>query len=295
MPSQEHQTLCEAVLSMPFFAETVAETRANFAMLEYLFPVGDEIRCSAVTAGSAPAEWVAAPGVSERRTVLYLHGGGYVLGSVATHRQLAARISAAGDASVLLLEYRLAPEHPFPAAVDDAVDAYRWLLDQGRSPAEVVIAGDSAGGGLAVATLVAVRDAGLPLPAAAVCLSPWADLELVGPSMEANAATDRLLGFAVLADMRDAYLGGRDPREPLASPIHADLAGLPPLYLQVSASECLHDDAARLAEIVTAAGGDVTVDRWDGLLHVFQLFATLPETTDAMTRIGDFIRARARV
>jgi epsilon-lactone hydrolase len=294
MPSQEHEALCEAVLSMPFFAETLAETRANFSMLEYLFPVGEEIRCRAVTAGSAPAEWVMAPGVSDRRTVLYLHGGGYVLGSVATHRQLAARISAGADASVLLLDYRLAPEHPFPAAVDDAVDAYRWLLDQGRSAAELVIAGDSAGGGLAVATLLAARDGGLPLPAAAVCLSPWADLELVGPSMEGNATTDQLLGFAVLADMRDTYLGGRDPREPLASPIHADLAGLPPLYLQVSASECLLDDALRLAEIVTAAGGEVTVDRWDGLLHVFQLFATLPETTDAMTRIGDFIKARTR-
>jgi acetyl esterase/lipase len=266
--------------------------RANLEMLTAAAPVPEDIVCERVHAGGVPAEWVTAPGAGSR-VVLYLHGGGYVVGSVNTHRDLAGRLSRAAGARVLVLDYRLAPEHPFPAAVDDALAAYRWLLSDGRVPTDVAIGGDSAGGGLTLATLVALRDAGLPLPAAGVCLSPWTDLAGTGESLRTKAAVDPMVQWSRLAQMADAYLAGQDARTPLASPLYADLRDLPPLLIQVGTAETLLDDATRIAERAQAAGVDVTLEPWDDMIHVFQAFAgLLPEGQQAVERIGAFIRAQ---
>jgi phosphinothricin tripeptide acetyl hydrolase len=172
---------------------TTAERRAQYEKAERFFPTPAAVQVEHVTAGAAPAEWLTAPGARADAAVLYLHGGGYVIGSPRSHRHLAAAIGAAAAARVLLPEYRLAPEHPFPAAIDDAVAAYRWLLDRGIAPARIAIAGDSAGGGLTVATLLALRDAGAPLPAAGVCVSPWTDLTCSAASYESRAEADPIV------------------------------------------------------------------------------------------------------
>jgi acetyl esterase/lipase len=202
-------------------------------------------------------------------------------------------VSRAAAARVLLVDYRLAPEYPHPAAVQDATAAYRWLLAQGCKPGRLAIAGDSAGGGLTVATLVALRDAGTPLPAAGVCLSPWVDLEGVGESMRAKADLDPMVYHDGLLQMAALYLNGLDPRTPLAAPLYADLRGLPPLLIQVGTAETLLDDSVRLAARAREADVDVTLEPWDDMIHVFQAFAgVLPEGQQAVDRIGEFVRAR---
>ena len=248
-----------------------------------------------VDAGGVPAEWVSAPSAETNRAVLYLHGGGYVVGSPASHREMAARLSAAAGARVLVIDYRLAPEHPFPAAVDDATAAYRWLLAQGVEPSGAAICGDSAGGGLTVAALVALRDAGDPLPAAGVCLSPWVDMEALGESMTARAKLDLMVGRDGLLDSAAKYLAGADPRSPLAAPLYADLQGLPPLLIQVGTSETLYDDSTRLDERARAAGVDVTLQTWKEMVHVWHLFAPmLPEGQQAIEAIGEYLREQWR-
>jgi acetyl esterase/lipase len=276
-------------------ANTVDEMRANFAQAMAATQVAPDIRVTPVNAGGVPAEWIAAPGAVEERVVLYLHGGGYVLCSVSTHRDMISRLARAAQARALGLEYRLAPEHPFPAAVEDATAAYRWLLASGIQPARLVIAGDSAGGGLTVATLVALRDAGDPLPAAGVCLSPWVDLEGIGDSMTTRAAADPFVRKDMIHSLAQLYLGERNPRTPLAAPLYAELRGLPPLLIQVGTAETLFDDATRLAERARAAGVQVTLDVWEDMIHVWQLFAAmLPEGQQAIERLGAFIRERTR-
>jgi acetyl esterase/lipase len=234
------------------------------------------------------------PNATGNRTILYVHGGGYVIGCPADYREMIPRIARAAQARALAVDYRLAPENPHPAAVDDAVQAYRWLLDQGVRPEEIVVAGDSAGGGLAVATLVAARDAGLPLPAAGVCISPWVDMEGTGDSMTANAERDPLVKKDLIAGMAQAYLGDQDPRSPLAAPLHADLRGLPPLLIQVGTAETLLDDARRLSERAKAAGVNVTLEEWPDMIHVWHFFGSfLPEGQQASDRIGEFVMERA--
>ena len=243
-----------------------------------------------VNAGGVPAEWVAAEGSAADRAVLYLHGGGYVVGSVRTHRVMMTGLSQASGARVLGLEYRLAPEHPFPAPVEDAVAAYRWLLGEGYEPGRIAVAGDSAGGGLTVAAMVQLRYLGLPMPGAAVCFSPWVDLEGVGESMDANAEIDPMVGREGLAFMAGAYLDGLDARAPLAAPLYADLRGLPPTLIQVGSAETLLDDATRLAAKAREAGIEVQLDVWEDMIHVWQLFAPiLPEGQQALAQAGDFI------
>jgi acetyl esterase/lipase len=272
---------------------TVAEMRANFATAMAAFQAAPDVTVTPVDAGGVPAEWIVAPGAAAERVVLYLHGGGYVVCSVSTHRDLIARISRAAQARALGVEYRLAPEHPFPAAVEDATAAYRWLLATGVSPSRIAIAGDSAGGGLTVATLVALRDAGDPLPAAGICLSPWVDLEGIGDSMTTKAAVDPFVHQEMIQFLGQQYLGEHSPRTPLAAPLYADLRGLPPLLIQVGTAETLLDDATRLAERARAVGVQVTLDIWEDMIHVWQLFASiLPEGQQAIERLGTFMRER---
>lgn len=235
-----------------------------------------------------PGEWVESPGADRGRVLFYLHGGGYRSGSCVTHRDLAARLSLASGTRVLLLEYRLAPEHPFPAAVEDAAAGYRWLIG-GISPENVVIGGDSAGGGLALATMVRLREQGVALPAAAVLLSPWVDLTMTGPSIRTHAGLDPSGSREKLAEAADLYLAGADPKDPLASPLYADLRGLPPMLIQVGDHELLLSDSTRLAEAAEAA----TLDVWEEMWHVWHLSADeLPEGRHAIKRAGEFVRQR---
>ena len=272
---------------------TLAERRAQYERAEKVFPTPPEVKVERVAAPVAPAEWLRPPSAAPGRVVLYLHGGGYVIGSPRSHRHLAAAIATAAGSSALLLEYRCAPEAPFPAAVDDAVAAYRWLLDQGVSARGIAIAGDSAGGGLTVATLLALRDAGLPLPAAGVCISPWVDLTCGGASYATKAATDPIVKRAGVEEMARAYLGAADRRTPLASPLFADLRGLPPLLIQVGSEEVLLDDSVQLAERAKAAGVDTTLEVWDEMIHVWHWFLPmLDEAEAAIATIGRFARAR---
>ena len=275
---------------------TVAERRQGFDLLAAKLPMASDITCEKVDAAGVPAAWVVAPGAERERVLLYLHGGGYVIGSINTHRDLAGRLSRAAVARVLLIDYRLAPEHPYPAAVDDATTAYRWLLRNGATPAHTVIAGDSAGGGLTVAALVALRDAAEPLPAAGVCLSPWVDLEGIGESMTTKAGVDPIVQRPGLLWFAHLYLGGGNPRTPLAAPLYADLHDLPPLCIQVGQAETLLDNATRLADRAKAAGVDVTLEAWEEMIHVWHLFAAmLPEGQQAIERLGEYIRQRTPV
>jgi monoterpene epsilon-lactone hydrolase len=290
MASPQLQMAIDAMKSlMKTPPPTLPEMRAAFE--QSAMPAQPDVKSEPISAGGVDAQWIAAPGADPNRVVLYLHGGGYVLGSVNTHRDLIGRISRAGQARMLALNYRLAPESPFPAAVDDAVAGYRYLIDGGFKPARLAVAGDSAGGGLTVAALVAIRDAGLPLPAAGVCLSPWVDLEGQGDSMTTRAKADPVVQREGLAGMAQAYLAGKDPRTPLAAPLYADLKGLPPLLIQVGDSETLLDDSNRIAARARAAGVEVKLEVWPEMIHVWQLFASfLPEGQEAVEGIGKFIR-----
>ena len=251
------------------------------------------VNTEAVDTNGVPAEWVVADDADSSRTILYLHGGGYVSGSIISHRGLAASLSRSANARVLNVGYRLAPEHRFPAAVDDTISAYRWLLASGADPANTAMGGDSAGGGLAVAALVAIKEAGLPMPAAALCLSPWVDMEGLSESFDTRAALDPMVQRVGLRAMAAEYLGEADPKSPLASPIYADLTGLPPLIIQVGTSETLYDDATWLRDHATKAGVDVTFEGWDEMIHVWHHFAsTLPEAQQAVDRLGEFVKEK---
>ncbi|HEV8718932.1 MAG TPA: alpha/beta hydrolase [Candidatus Binatia bacterium] len=292
MASPQLQMAIEAFKTIGEEMAKAPDMKSMRAVMEKMAaPAPADVKCTAVNAGGVPAEWVVAPGAAADRFLLYLHGGGYVMGSINTHREMVSRLSRAAGVRALALDYRLAPENPFPAAVNDATAAYRWLLSQDAKPERTVIAGDSAGGGLALATLVAIRDAKLPLPAAGVCLSPWADMEGVGASMTSKAKEDPVVQKEMLLNMAKLYLGGADPKTPLAAPLHADLRGLPPLLIQVGSAETLLDDASRVTERAKAAGVKVDLEVWNEMIHVWQLFAPiLPEGQEAIEKIGKFIR-----
>jgi epsilon-lactone hydrolase len=270
---------------------TVDEARATFAPAGPVHPVPDDVLVSEVSAGGVRAHWLTAPGVDPDRVLLFLHGGGYELGSLRSDGELAARLGRAGGMRVLFLEYRLAPEHPFPAAVDDVRAAWQWLrADQELSAGSVAVAGDSAGGGLAMALLVATRDAAGALPAAAVLMSPTVDLTSSGASFTERVAEDPISTPALLRKLASDYLAGADPRTPLASPLFASLSGLPPLLVQVGTADLLLSDAERLAAKATEAGVDVLLEVGEGLPHVYQLALGTPEAAEATERIGKFLR-----
>ena len=269
----------------------LAERRKRLDALGSQYGLPADIAAEPVTANGVRAEWTIAPGADASRVLLYLHGGGYVSGSLASHRHMVAEAGRQAGMRTLALDYRLAPEDPFPAAVEDAVAGYRFLLDQGVAPARIAVGGDSAGGGLTVALLVSLRDEGLPLPACAWVVSPWVDLEGLGESMTALAAADPMVQKPYLDEIARAYLNGADPRTPLAAPLHADLRGLPPLLIQVGAAETLLDDSARLAQRAGAADVRVTLEVWPEMIHVWHLFhPQLAAGRKALASAGRFLR-----
>jgi epsilon-lactone hydrolase len=294
MSQEQLQAIIQQLRTNPLLENPdLAVVRAGFEEMGAMFPVPEDVRREPVSANGVKAEWVTAPGAANDRAILYLHGGGYVIGSINTHRALAASISRAAKARVLVIDYRLAPECPHPAAVEDATAAYRWIVKQGISPKRIAIAGDSAGGGLTISTLVALREAGDQLPAAGVCLSPWVDLEGIGESMTKCAELDPMVKKDGLVQLAALYLGGKSPRTPLAAPLYADLSGLPPLLIQVGTWETLLDDASRIAERARKAGVDVTYEPWEGMIHVWQLFAPmLDEGKEAIEKIGKFVQSK---
>lgn len=253
-------------------------------------PVPRQVRIERVRTDAVRGEWVRAGRVAEGRAFLYLHGGGYFFGSRRMYRPLTWRLAAATERPVLAIDYRLMPEHTLDDARADAVAAYEALLAQGYAAEDLVIGGDSAGGHLTLVTLMALRDAGLPLPRAAVVLSPWADLSGAPPSRWINRRRDALIPAAKLAWLGAYYAEGRDPRDPMLSPVHGDYTGLPPLLVIYSGSEILADDARRVAERARDCGVDVTVRRWDGVVHAFPVFADiLPEGRAALRHIARFL------
>ena len=292
MPSQELKQLVEMLASQPAAGGgNIEAQRAGMEAMLTGLPLPEKVTVNAVRVGELDADWVAMPNSANGRVVLYLHGGGYVMGSRRTHRELAARIARDAAARVLVLEYRLAPEHPFPAAVDDATAAYRWLRKQGIAASSIAIAGDSAGGGLTLATLLALRDAGDALPACAVCLSPWTDLEGTGASAQPGGADDPMVTVAALRDMGRIYAGDA-LRNPLAAPLYAGYKGLPPLLIQVGTREVLLDDSTRVADKARAAGVTVRLEIEEGAPHVWQAMPHVPEAMEAVKRIGAFVRER---
>ena len=246
-----------------------------------------------VEIGDIPAQWLTFPTSHPQRIVYYLHGGAYVMCSIETHRYLIAKIARAADARVLAIDYRLAPEHPYPAALRDALAGYHWLLEQVGDPNRIVIAGDSAGGGLTVSLLIALREKGLPLPAAAVCLCPWADLTLSGESMRTKANEEIIIPVKYIPLAVEAYLDGTAADTTTVSPIFADLTGLPPMLIQAGTSEVLLDDAKRLAQRARDCGVETSLEIWDGMIHVWHFFAiAMPEARAAIRRVGDFIKEK---
>ncbi len=245
-----------------------------------------------VDAGGVPALWAQPDGSAPDRVLLYFHGGGYCFCSVHSHRRLAGHLANAADCRVLSVDYRLAPEHPHPAAVTDALAAYGWLLASGSDPDLIAVAGDSAGGGLAMALLLKLRDGGLPLPGKGVLLSPWVDLAMTAESLITRAQVDARQDPAGTRWCAAQYLAGQDPRDPCASPLYADLTGLPPLYIQAGDWDTLVDDAHRLARKAESFGVPVRFDLFPEMLHTHQIWAgNMPEADDAITRIGTFLRA----
>lgn len=255
-------------------------------------PKGVTVR--SVRAGGVHAEWVEPVGADPQKAVLYLHGGGYCTCSLDTHRGLAARLSLGSGSRLLLVDYRLAPEHPYPAALEDALASYHWLLSEGISPARTVIAGDSAGGGLTLSTAISLREVGDPLPAALTLISPWTDLTFSGESIRTLAAVDPVLKVGG-TPLVDHYTGQHDPANPLISPLFADLRRLPPLFIQVGSDEILLSDSTRLAEKARLSGVDVSLEIWPGMWHVFQVFAPyVPEAQKAIDQIAAHIRAHTQ-
>ncbi|SDN41102.1 alpha/beta hydrolase [Afipia sp. GAS231] len=249
------------------------------------------VKCEQVTAGGVDGEWILPADAPKDRAILYFHGGGFRIGSVTSHRDLIAQIALASGCRVLAINYRLAPEHRFPAALDDALAAYDWMLQQGLKPANIAFAGDSAGGNLALAAMLALCDNKRPLPAAAALMSPWTDLAATGASYLSRAEADPIHQRAMILALAKNYLGGEgDPRDPLVSPLYADFAGLPPLLIQVGDRETVLDDSVMLAGKARAAGVTVDLQVWNGMIHVFQMFGgELAEAHRAVADIALFL------
>jgi monoterpene epsilon-lactone hydrolase len=268
----------------------VAKDRADAESFVKIFKTLGKVDITPVNADGVPAAWIVPTGPVTERVILYAHGGSYNAGSISSHIPLTSNIALATKSRLLAIDYRLAPEHVFPAAVDDALAAYRWLLAQNIDPKRIVVAGDSAGGGLVLALLLALRDKAMPLPAAAVCLSAWTDLTCSGESWTKNAKADFMLNLIPTVQSVEIYLGDVDPRTPLASPLFGDLRGLPPILMQVGSNETILSDSTLFAEKAKSAGVDVTLEVWKDMQHEWQYAASwLPEGRQALARIGEFV------
>lgn len=255
-----------------------------------LFPCDPSLATSeSQSIAGVECQWITAPSATRDRMFVYLHGGGYLVGSPRSHFDLIARISAASGAAGLAIDYRLAPEHKFPAAIEDVVAVGDWLASHGTT-SKIAFVGDSAGGNLALAAALALRDKGGLRPSAMVLLSPWTDMELRGESYESRRERDPIHKRQMLGVNAGNYLGDANPADPLASPLNADLAGLPPMLIQVGEREIIFDDSSELAIRANAAGVNARLEEWDGMIHVFQQFAEeLPQAREAIARIGAFL------
>ena len=297
MSAEQRQNL-EAILRQSAFPVgiDVNEQRRLLRELTSSQPLPADVTVTAAALGGVPTAEITIDGVEPRHTVLYFHGGVYVLGDAVSAANLASQVGRRTQAKVISVDYRLAPEHPYPAAVDDALAAYEALLQNGTAPSDIVFAGESAGGGLAVATLVNARDHGLPLPAAALVMSPYADLTLTGATMETKGEVDTLMSRDNLEARVTDYTSGQDAALGLISPIFAELSGLPPLIIQAGTHEVLLDDAIRLAHQAATADVEVTLDITPEVPHVFQTFyPMLDEATAALDRAGQFLSERLRL
>jgi acetyl esterase/lipase len=293
--STEQRETVDAILRQSAFApdSTVSEQREQLRAAISAQPLPADVTVSAATMGGVPTAEITIGGVEPRNVVLYFHGGVYVISDAFLAAGLASQVGRRTQAKVISVDYRLAPEHPYPAAVDDALAAYEALLQTGIAPSEIVFAGESAGGGLVIATLVNARDHGLPLPAAAYVMSPYVDLTLSGESMKTKRDLDPLLSRELLQPRVTDYASGQDPALALISPVFADLSGLPPLTIQAGSHEVLLDDAIRLARRAASADVEVTLEITPGVPHVFQGYAAmLDEAAAALDRAGEFLSAR---
>jgi monoterpene epsilon-lactone hydrolase len=271
----------------------IAERRVRLDTVASADGVAPDIRFDAATVGGCPAEWSLAPGSDPSRVLLFFHGGGYCSGSLKSHRGMVSEAGRAAGVRTLALGYRLAPENPFPAALDDALAAISYLADQGIPTGRVAIGGDSAGGGLSLALMTSLRDQGRPLPACAWLVSPWVDLEMTGESIDTKAAIDPLIHREYLQELAAHYLGRISPRNPLVSPLHAELTGLPPIFVQVGSAETLIDDAVRIAGRLGSADVATTLEIWPHMIHAWHLWAArLTAGRQALASAGTFIRAR---
>lgn len=276
--------------------QRVEESRAGFEQFAAMFQVAKDVKIDNVDVNGVSAVWISTPEAVEENVVLYFHGGGYVFGSINTHKEFMSRISRVSNSRVLLIDYRRAPENPFPAALEDAITAYKWLIDsEGIKPENLIIGGESAGGGLTLATLLKLRDTGIPLPAAALVLSPWADLDMTGETIRTKARVDPLANPSDLFFLASLYVGEDDPKNPYISPLYGDLKGLSPMIIQVGSSEILLSDAERIAERAKAADVDVILDIWEDMIHMFQMFALWsPEGQKATEKLGKYIQKHLR-
>jgi epsilon-lactone hydrolase len=292
MPSDDIKKVREMIAGLPpRTGMSIPERRATMDAWDKAYPVADDVTVASAKVAEVPVEWITAPNASEDAVLLFLHGGGYVIGSPDSHRHLVANLSEETGLQGLLVDYRLAPEDPFPAAVEDAISVYAALLTHGFEAEEIVVAGDSAGGGLVVAMMLAIRDANLPLPAAGICLSPWNDLTGTAKSLETNASVDPTVTKESLDFFAGEYLGEEDAQNPYASPLFGDFTGLPPLLIQVGSVEVLLDDAVVLAERAKEAGVSVTLEIWDEMIHVWhRYYPVLQEAREANARIGEYVR-----
>jgi acetyl esterase/lipase len=294
MSTEQRETL-DAILRQSAFPvdSDVDEQRRLLRELLSAQPLPAEVTVTAAALGGVPTAEITVEGIESRHVVLYFHGGVYVMGDAFLSADLASQVGRRTQAKVISVDYRLAPEHPYPAAVDDALAAYEALLQSGVDPSDIAFAGESAGGGLAIATLVNARDHGLPLPAAAFVMSPYADLSLAGTTMETRHEVDPLLSREALQARVTDYTSGQDPALGLISPVFADLSGLPPLIIQAGTHEVLLDDALRLAQRAASADVEVTLDITPGVPHVFQAYyPILGEAAAALDRAGQFLSAQ---
>ena len=286
----EIDALVEMIRANPF-PEPLPEARA--AMDSLGSPVSDGVKVEAIELGGVNCQLLIPADADDDRVIMYLHGGGYLLGSLQSHAGLASEIGKSASCRVLQVDYRLAPEHQFPAPIEDACKVYHALLAGGTKSEKIILAGDSAGGGMVIACIASLKESGSALPGAAVCLSPWLDLKFTGESITSCKEVDPIIDTEVLSMMVSAYMGEQDPEQYKASPLHADLQGFPPLLIQVGECEILLSDSERLAEKAREAQLDLVYEKWPEMIHVWQLFYPhLTEARTAIAKIGEFIREK---